>query len=70
MKIKFDVGIDVGTFLDSLTEGQRAYLFNKMLKEMHFSPQHTSIRKLARAIEWCAEAQHVNAVEGYFGNDN
>ena len=53
----------VEAFLENASDGQKAYLFNKMLKECYFSPMHTSITKLSRAIELCADAQGCHNVE-------
>lgn len=53
----FTEDLNMDDYVSTLSEGQKAHLFNKLLKESYFSPMHTSIPKLARAIEQCSEAQ-------------
>ena len=48
---------NVRKLYDELTDGQRAYLFNKILKEQTYNPKGTSITKLIDALVDCSCAQ-------------
>lgn len=57
MKVKID------EIYEALTEGQRAYLFNKILKNEGYSPMHTNVHRMSEATTACAEAQGLHKQE-------
>ena len=49
--------MDVADIYENLTEGSKAYLFNKLLKNKDYNPNGSSVVKLQEAMQRCMVAQ-------------